>query len=238
MKISIAIPTWECHGRGSEFLNDLLRTIEKQSFDEFEVCISDHSKDDLLINVYCKFKDRLDIKYSKNIYDFGNGPANTNRAISMCSSDIIKVIFQDDFFFDDESLGKIYTELSISDRVWLLNGCNHTRDDGFSFYNEMYPRWNDKIINGVNTISSPSVLSFRREVFDRVKFDSKLTMMMDCEFYYHTRSIFGDPVYCDDVLTTNRVHSNQISQIHYNSESHYQNMNDEISYCREKHQRK
>ena len=238
MKISIAIPTWECHGRGSEFLNDLLRTIEKQSFDEFEVCISDHSKDDLLTNVYCKFKDRLGIKYSKNIYDYGNGPANTNRAISMCSSDIIKVIFQDDFFFDDESLGKIYTELSISDRVWLLNGCNHTRDDGFSFYNEMYPRWNDKIINGVNTISSPSVLSFRREVFDRVKFDSKLTMMMDCEFYYHTRSIFGDPVYCDDVLTTNRVHSNQISQIHYNSESHYQNMKDEISYCREKHQRK
>ena len=62
MKLSIAIPTWECHGRGSEFLNDLLRTIEIQSFDEFEVCISDHSKDDWLINECCKFEDRLEIK--------------------------------------------------------------------------------------------------------------------------------------------------------------------------------
>lgn len=83
----------------------------------------------------------------------------------------------------------------------------------------MYPRWNDEIMNGVNSISSPSVLSFSREVFD-----SKLTTMMDCEFYYYTRSIFGDPVHCDYLITTNRVHSNQISQIHYNGESHYQNM--------------
>jgi len=236
MKLSIAIPTWECHGRGSEFLNDLLRTIEIQSFDEFEVCISDHSKDDWLINECCKFEDRLDIKYSKNTCDYGNGPSNTNRSISMCSGDIIKVMFQDDFFYDDKSLEKIYTDLSISDRMWLLNGCNHTGDDGHTFYNEMYPRWNNNIINGVNTISSPSVLSFRREVFDRVKFDTKLTMMMDCEFYYHTKSIFGDPVYYDDILVTNRVHSNQISQMHYSDESHHQNMKEEVSYCMEKHQ--
>ena len=129
MKISIAMPTWERHGRGSEFLNDLLRIIEMQSFDEFEVCVSDHSKDDLMINVYFKFKDRLDIKYNKNTYDFGNDPTNAKRAISMCSGDIIKVMLQDDFFYDYESLEKIYTELSISDRVWLLNEYNHTRDD-------------------------------------------------------------------------------------------------------------
>ena len=28
---------------------------------------------------------------------------------------------------------------------------------------KMYPRWNDKIIEGVNTISSPSVLSMKKE---------------------------------------------------------------------------
>ena len=35
-------------------------------------------------------------------------PANTNKAISMCSGDIIKVMFQDDFFYDDEALEKIW----------------------------------------------------------------------------------------------------------------------------------
>ena len=43
MTISIAIPTWEFNGRGSEYLNDLLRTIQIQSYKDFEVCISDHS---------------------------------------------------------------------------------------------------------------------------------------------------------------------------------------------------
>lgn len=42
-KISICIPTWECYGRGFEFINDLLRTIEIQTFKDFEVCISDRS---------------------------------------------------------------------------------------------------------------------------------------------------------------------------------------------------
>ena len=36
-KMSIAIPTWETNGRGVEFLDDLLRTIEIQNFNDFEV---------------------------------------------------------------------------------------------------------------------------------------------------------------------------------------------------------
>ena len=46
MRMSIAIPTYEVKGRGVEFLNDLFRTIEIQTFKDFEVVVSDHSKDD------------------------------------------------------------------------------------------------------------------------------------------------------------------------------------------------
>lgn len=235
MKMSIAIPTWECHGRGGEFLDDLLRTIEIQTFKNFEVCVSDHSKNDDVFNCVKEFENKFDIIYSRNEENRGNGPSNTNKSIEMCSGDIIKVMFQDDFFYDDESLDKIYTNLSSSDKMWIVNGCNHTSDDGHSFYNEMYPRWNDDMINGVNTISSPSVLSIKKEVFDKVRFDTNLTMMMDCEFYCHLKKIFGDPIYYDDVLVSNRVHSNQISQIHYKSEFHRQKMDKEVSYCISKH---
>ena len=34
-KVSIAVPTWESHGRGKEFLNDLLSTIEIQTLDDY-----------------------------------------------------------------------------------------------------------------------------------------------------------------------------------------------------------
>tara|TARA_B100000073_G_C23674755_1_gene550100 strand:- start:617 stop:1327 length:711 start_codon:yes stop_codon:yes gene_type:complete len=230
MKISIAIPTWGCHGRGSEFINDLLRTIQIQSYKDFEVCISDHSQDDEVLKEVKQFQDKFKIVYSKNEDDRGNGPANTNKAIEMCSGDIIKVMFQDDFFYDTESLEKIHSEFEQSDSMWLVNGCNHTKDDGYNFFWEMFPRWNDKILEGKNTISSPSVLSIKRECFDKVKFDKNLVMMMDCDYYYNLRENFGDPIILDDVLITNRIHQNQISSTYDNN-----NLELECDYCIAKH---
>jgi glycosyltransferase involved in cell wall biosynthesis len=233
MKISIAIPTWEYNGRGNEFLDDLLRTIEIQSFKDFEVVISDHSLNDNLLNVIGEFKDKFKIVYVKNNNQRGNSPSNTNNAIKNCSGKIIKIMFQDDFFYDDESLEKIYN--SFEENVsWLVCGSNHTRDDGNSFYWDLYPSWNDNIIRGLNTISSPSVLAARKEVFDNVKFDTSLVMMMDCEFYYSTKKIYGDPVYYNDILVTNRVHENQIS-FNYNSFEKCLKMENEIKYCLSKH---
>jgi len=229
MKISIAIPTWEFNGRGSEYLNDLLRTIQIQSYKDFEVCISDHSVDNEVLKELKQFEGKFKIVYDKNENDRGNGPANTNKAIQMCSGDIIKVMFQDDFFYDTESLEKIHSEFEQSDSMWLVNGCNHTKDDGYNFYWEMFPKWNDKIIEGVNSISSPSVLSMRRECFDKVRFDEKLVMMMDCDYYYNLKSNFGEPIYLDDVLITNRVHQNQISS------AYDKNIQDEIDYCLDKY---
>ena len=112
MKLSIAIPTWESHGRGVEFINDLLRTIEIQTFKDFEVCISDHSLNDEVMNEVKQFEDKFKIVYEKNSQDRGNGPANTNKAIHMCSGDIIKVMFQDDFFMMMKHLKKFMMNLN------------------------------------------------------------------------------------------------------------------------------
>lgn len=234
MKISIAIPTWESHGRGVEFLDDLLRTIEIQTFKDYEVCISDHSEDNSIFDKVLEFEDRIDFCYEKNKNNKGNGPANTNRAIKMCSGDIIKVMFQDDFFYDDEALEKIVNEFDNSDQMWLVNGCNHTQNDGHSFYWEMFPTWNDKLLEGVNTISSPSVVSAKKEVFKSIKFDENLVMMMDCDFYVNCDNKFGRPIFLNDVLISNRVHANQISQ-QYQQSSYQEKISKELNYCREKY---
>ena len=100
------------------------------------------------MNEVKQFEDKFKIVYGKNSDNYGNGPFNTNKAISMCSGDIIKVMFQDDFFYDDEALEKIYGELESSDKFWLVNASNHTNNDGNSFYWDLYPQWNADIING------------------------------------------------------------------------------------------
>jgi glycosyltransferase involved in cell wall biosynthesis len=230
-KISIAIPTWESYNNGEQFLDDLLRTIEIQTFKDFEVVISDHSKDDYLLPKIKEFEDKFDIKYYRNENDRGNGPANTNNAISKCSGEIIKIMFQDDFFYDDEALEKIYYALSDSDKMWLLNGTNHTSDHGNSFYWDLYPKFNDQLLMGVNTISSPSVMSFKREVVNR--FDETLVNLMDLDFYYGMREKYGDPVFYNDILVTNRFpHENSISN---NIENKEELTKTESEYCLKKY---
>jgi glycosyltransferase involved in cell wall biosynthesis len=208
-KLSIAIPTWETNGRGVEFLDDLLRTIEIQSFKDFEVVISDHSQNNDILIKCQEFDSKFDIKYFRNENDRGNSPANLNNAITKCTGEIIKIMFQDDFFYDDEALEKIYYTLSDSDKMWLLNGTNHTNDHGNSFYWDLYPKFNDQLLMGVNTISSPSVMSLKKEVVNR--FDETLINLMDLDFYYGMRETYGDPIFYNDVLVSNRVHQDSIS---------------------------
>lgn len=231
MKISIAIPTYEYNGRGVEFLDDLFRTIKIQTHKNYEVIISDHSVDNK-IKDYCEYNEyNLPLMYHRNSEYIGNGPQNTNTAISYCSGDLIKVMFQDDFFWDDEALEKI--ENSIGPKQWIVCGTNHTNDDGHNFFWELYPKWNDRFLYGVNTISSPSVIAFKSDT--KVKFDAELTMLMDCEFYYHMNSVYGQPVYLNDILVSNRLHSDQISQKTSNSNNYQNIMNSEIEYCIGKH---
>lgn len=230
-KLSISIPTWECNGRGVEFLDDLLRTIEIQHFKDFEVIISDHSKNDDLIHTIQEFNDKFEIHYFPNIENFGNSPANLNHAISKCSGEIIKIIFQDDFFYDDEAFEKIYYSLVDSDKMWLLNGCNHTKNNGNSFYWDFCPKFNPDLLMGVNTISSPSVVAFKRE--SEILFDESLIYFMDVDYYYGMREKYGDPVIYNDILISNRFpHENSISS---NIENKEELTRKESEYCLKKY---
>ena len=232
MKISIAIPTWESYGKGAEFIDDLLRTIEIQTHKDFEVCVSDHSENNEVLDVISQFEDKFEIHYNRNLEDRGNGPANTNAAIDMCSGDIVKIMFQDDFFYDDEALQKINTEMTCSDKLWLLNGSNHTRDHGNSFYWDLYPLMNDKLLEGVNTIGPPSVLSFRKEV--DLRFDTNLVYFMDVEFYHAMLVKYGQPILLHDVLTTNRESEYSVTtNVSHKNRDYY--VENETKYCKEKH---
>jgi len=227
MKISICIPTWEQYGRGFEFLKNNFEQILKQTYKNFNVIISDHSKDDNIESLCEQYSSQIDIKYFKNENHLGNGPANTNNAIINADGDIIKIIFQDDFLYQDNSLELIIKEFENKDCNWLVSGCNHTHDDGKSFSNFMVPYWNDKIATGTNTISSPSVLSFRND--NPCLFDEELTMLMDCEMYYQLYIRYGLPKIITDCLITNRMHQHQISSL-YNKD-----MWSEIDHVRNKH---
>ena len=93
----------------------------------------------------------------------------------------------------------------------------------------MSPHWNDNIILGINTISSPSVLSFKNKI--DLKFDENLVMLMDCDFYYALYKEFGYPYILIDCLVTQRSHELQISKSY-----DFKNFQSEINYVKNKYQ--
>lgn len=233
-KISIAIPTYEMNGFGETYLEELFKTIKIQKFTDFDVCISDHSKDNKILNLCEIYANYFTIQYFKNITNFGNSPSNTNSAVEMCSGKIIKIIFQDDLFIDKCSLLKINNIFDQYECKWCLNGFTHTLD-GKHHFNPMIPKWTDMMLEGQNFLGSPSGLSFLKEYF--LGFDENLKLLMDTEFYHRMRYKYGMPFIIDDYITSNREHSNRISSnsINYNLLIEHQDgswwvNNDELNY--------
>ena len=207
MRFSIVIPTWEQYGKGVFFLNQLLTSIRNQNYQSLEVIISDHSINNDIENLTNNFTD-LFIRYFRNENNRGNSPANLNFGLNHAEGDIIKVMFQDDFFVNNNSLILIDNAFTNKDAKWLVNGCCHTTDS-VNFYNFMVPSWNDRILEGINTISSPSVLSFINS--EIIFFDENLTMLMDCDYYTKMKNKFGVPSVLEDITVVNRTWGNRLT---------------------------
>ena len=225
-RFSICIPVWEQHGFGLSYLKDLIHSIKIQSFKDWEILISDHSENDEIFNYIVNSDLKLPGKYFKYDKNRGNGVSNLNNCIKFACGEIIKIMFQDDFMFDRRCLEKFDEAFQNENTKWAVCGCNHTKD-GVNFERFMVPSWNDRMLEGVNTISSPSVLAFRNENIEL--FDENLTMLMDTEYYYRMNKLYGLPTVIEDCLVTNRCHENQIS-------SRYSgNLKEEIIYAKEKY---
>jgi glycosyltransferase involved in cell wall biosynthesis len=54
-EISICIPTYEFKGDGVKYLSELFDTLRVQTFQDFNIVVSDHSVDDE-IHDFCKEK--------------------------------------------------------------------------------------------------------------------------------------------------------------------------------------
>ena len=205
MKVSVAIPTFEYYGRGVEFLDDMFRSISVQTLKDVEVVISDHSVDNS-IEDYCKFNEyNLSINYFRNEEGRGNPGVNTNSALDRCTGEVIKLFYQDDFFYDTEALEKMYKAMTNSTKSWFVCGATHTIDDGKSFFNPMYPRWDENMIlhPGFNFIGGASVLSIKQHV--KTRFDIDTVMLLDVDFYYHCMLEYGMPIFYGDILIGNRA---------------------------------
>ena len=206
--ISICIPTYEMGGKGLKFLMQGIESIKIQTFDNYEVIVSDNSEVDDIENYCNEVKKNLNLFYIRNLNKIGIS-SNLNFAIEHAKGNIIKILFQDDFLYDHFALQNLYEAWEKANSKWLVSVSQHTKD-GESYFLKIKPKYNPKIFLGTNTISSPSVLMVSRQ--DAPLFDENLTWLMDCDYYKSCFSKFGNPALCEQITVVNRVGLHQVSQ--------------------------
>jgi glycosyltransferase involved in cell wall biosynthesis len=204
--ISIAIPCYEMKGVGADMLEYSFVSIEKQNYKDFEVVISDHSVDYKIGELCKKWSKRFLINYCRFEEKRGSAVANTNNSIKMCRGDLIKILYQDDYFYDADSLRRT-VESFVEGAGWLVSTYIHTRDRD-TYFNIHVPHIHDRI-HLKNLIGFPSCVTIQNK--DVIFFNEDLDWAFDCEYYKRLYIKYGAPVLLEDITVVNYLWEGQLS---------------------------
>jgi len=203
MKLSCAIPTHSMKDSGY-FFRRLLDSLWNQSFQDFEIVVTDNS-DDNVIKEICEWY-RTGIKYFRN--PIKGMAQNTNEAIRRAKGELIKILYMDDYMAHDDALEKIVKHFK---GQWLVSGCTHIRV-GENYTHQIHvPYYSDEISKGQNTIGSPSVLTIKNE--NPLIFDENMTWTLDIDYYKRMYDLYGEPTILKDINVVIGLHLGQMTNL-------------------------
>lgn len=172
--ISICVPIHDMKD-GDKFLWRLVNSLTKQTYKDWELIIT---------------KD-------------GKMAENTNSAINQAHGEWIKVLYLDDYFTNNNSLGTMLNEVVESGREWGICGVN----------NNPNPQWTDDIETGNNKLGSPSALIFKNHFRDNLLFDERMSWLLDCDYYKRMHKRYGLPCISPGNLVTLGEGDHQMTHI-------------------------
>jgi len=211
MKLSVAIPCWSMNGVGKDVLKISLDILSKQTLKDFEVVVTDHSENN---DIEILSKNYHFVKYIRNEKDRGNPASNTNLGLQNCAGEYIKLLCQDDFLIDKNSLETCVNDLENSGKVWGFNSYWHSIDRR-NLERLYVPSFNNNI-ELTNTLGTPSALIIKNGL--GVLFDENLKYMYDCEFYKRMFLKYSFPNVSKNDTMVNYIHKNQTTNTIANNE--------------------
>lgn len=170
-RVSIVIPYHDMEN-GAFFLKRNLDSIMAQSFKDYEIVLTKE----------------------------GRMAENINAGIRKARGEIIKILFLDDWLFDENYLERVSEEFT-PDTNWLVTSAD----------NNPNPEWNENIHLGVNTLGSPSALAVRNGL--NIYFDENLSWLLDCLLYKKLYTLYGKPKIIKDVTISIGIHEDQTTNL-------------------------
>lgn len=203
MQVSICIPSYN----SPETLKKCLDSIVSQSFQDFELIISDDSITDKVKNLVDSYNFSSNLIYIKNDIPLGS-PANWNKALSYAKGKYIKIMHHDDYFTDSTSLSKFVKALESNPSANFA--CSYSRiyfskSKSYFIHKQTKPQIK-RIIREPeflffrNVIGAPSATFFRN--YDNLNFNTNYKWLVDVEFYLNYFKIHSGIVFISEPLVT------------------------------------
>ncbi|HSN61825.1 MAG TPA: glycosyltransferase family A protein, partial [Ferruginibacter sp.] len=156
--ISICIPAY----KRVHYLQRLLDSISIQTFRDFEVIITDDSPDDSVEKLIAPYYQKFSIVYHHNPQAKGT-PANWNEGIARANGEWIKLIHDDDWFAQPNSLA-IFAEHTKKGKKFIFAAyANRANINTAKDIKRLQHSWKQRIINepmtllAYNVVGPPSV---------------------------------------------------------------------------------
>ncbi len=207
--ISICIPAY----KKPEFVIRAIQSIQKQSFKQVEIIISDDSPNEDIKIAIQSYISELNIKYYHNQPAL-KSPKNWNNAISLSTGDYFMLLHQDDWFESVDCLSTYIKAFDAHPKAQFVF-CKNTaiQPDGTqltlqyltSLLKDMGKRPNH--ILRANVIGPPSNTMLKRGV--GVKYDEDYIWLVDVDYYVALLKKGYEYVYLDAHLVSIGLHEDQ-----------------------------
>lgn len=182
--VSICIPAYQ----NVNTLRRLFDSIVTQTFTDYEVVVTDDTRDDSVKNLCSEFADTFPVLiYRKNVDVLGS-PRNWNESVFLASGKLVKIMHHDDWFTSPLSL-RLFVDYFDRHPKAVFGFCDSRMvwPDGKEAVHR--PPWFFLLllrINGVyafpyNKIGAPSVSIFKQHSFK--PFDPELVWVVDVDHY-------------------------------------------------------
>lgn len=180
MLISICIPAY----KRTDYLQRCLESIARQTFQDFEVVITDDSPDDSVQDL-CRAFPELPIRYFRNQPALGT-PANWNKGLSLAEGEWIKLMHDDDWFREDFSLQDFVRATDLN-TPFIFSGYRNVSPRGEEETPEPPLEWLPVIqqqpmrLLARNVIGPPSVTLFHRSL--NRPYETRMKWRVDIDYY-------------------------------------------------------
>ncbi len=199
-KVSICIPAY----KQPVYLRRTLQSIFRQTFDNYEIIITDDSPDDLVENAVKEFQS-VKLNYYKNRKRKGS-PNNWNEAADLATGEYIKFLHHDDWFAEENSLSefvKMLDENPNSDFAFCSSFA-FGPNEKLKFIHSPSEKQLGKLrrtpycLFPENFIGAPSATIYRSSI--NKKFDTKLKWVVDIDFYIDILKDNNNFIFCSKPL--------------------------------------